>query len=54
MKRYYTKPTVEKVEFNYREQVVAASGGCVYEWSNITDSASVTCHENRVPNNNVN
>ncbi len=26
MKRVYSEPTVEKIDFNYREQVVAASG----------------------------
>lgn len=26
MKREYTRPTVEKLAFNYRNQVVAASG----------------------------
>lgn len=27
MKKVYEAPTVEKIAFNYREQVVAASGG---------------------------
>lgn len=27
MKREYNRPTVEKIEFDYRNQVVAASGG---------------------------
>ena len=26
MKKTYTSPTVEKIRFNYRDQVVAASG----------------------------
>ena len=42
MKKNYEAPSVEKIEFNYRDQVVAASGldnnwlgasntGCVYK-----------------------
>lgn len=27
MKKQYETPTVEKIQFDYREQVVAASGG---------------------------
>ncbi len=27
MKRVYGEPTIEKIDFNYREQVVATSGG---------------------------
>lgn len=27
MKKFYTKPTAEKLAFQYRDQVVAASGG---------------------------
>ena len=33
MKKEYTTPEVEKVEFNYREQVVASS--CIDRWVNI-------------------
>ena len=29
MKKTYTSPTVEKIRFNYRDQVVAASGAPV-------------------------
>ena len=32
MKKNYVSPTAEKVEFNYSEQVVAASGGTVCEY----------------------
>lgn len=28
MKKVYETPAVEKVEFQYRDQVVVASGGC--------------------------
>ena len=39
MKKLYEKPTVEKIRFNYRDQVVAASGNNVDEviaerWNN--------------------
>ena len=34
MKKEYTTPEVEKVEFNYREQVVA-SPDCQYQFTNI-------------------
>ena len=37
MKKEYNAPLVEKVEFNYREQVVASNGGgknCIYVWQN--------------------
>lgn len=27
MKRIYSEPTIDKIDFDYREQVVAASGG---------------------------
>ena len=34
MKKEYTTPEVEKVEFNYCEQVVASSGnGCIGLWN---------------------
>ncbi len=26
MKRIYSEPTIEKIDFDYREQIVAASG----------------------------
>ncbi len=29
MKQTYSAPTIEKIDFNYREQVVATSGGYV-------------------------
>lgn len=34
MKKEYTTPEVEKVEFNYREQVVASPDGCKDVWIN--------------------
>lgn len=39
MKKEYTTPEVEKVEFNYREQVVASSStSCESSWVNIGES----------------
>jgi len=36
MKKTYEKPTVETVKFQYRDQVVVASGGgsCRTDWKN--------------------
>ena len=36
MKKVYEAPSVEKIAFQYRDQVVAASGGekCVSAWLN--------------------
>lgn len=36
MKKDYMAPEAEKIEFNYRDQVVAASGShtCVIQWTN--------------------
>lgn len=36
MKRMYEKPTAEKVEFNYREQVVA-SGGTICQYVHVNE-----------------
>lgn len=35
MKKTYEKPTVETVKFQYRDQVVVASGKCGIEYRNI-------------------
>lgn len=40
MKRYI-KPTMQKVEFRYEEQVVA-SGPCIHQWNNIGVDGCVT------------
>ncbi len=32
MKKVYEAPTVEKIAFMYRDQVVAASGVCESKW----------------------
>ena len=34
MKKTYEAPTAEKMEFNYRDQVVVASGTCTDSWVN--------------------
>ena len=39
MKKSYETPSVEVVEFKYRDQVVAASGGCTNQWVNIGDDS---------------
>ena len=41
MKKNYEKPTAEKMLFNYRDQVVAASTGnnCTSVWVNVGDSS---------------
>ena len=35
MKKAYEAPTVEKIAFQYRDQVVAASAQCTDQWVNI-------------------
>lgn len=32
MKKKYVAPAVDTVKFEYKDQVVAASGGCSYVW----------------------
>ena len=34
MKKMYETPEVEVVKFQYRDQVVVASGGCTAKWVN--------------------
>ncbi|MBR3763133.1 MAG: hypothetical protein IKK57_01105 [Clostridia bacterium] len=36
MKKTYETPSVEKIAFQYRDQVVVASGGhqCIIDWTN--------------------
>lgn len=38
MKEMYEKPMAEKIVFSYKEQVVAASGGCTSQWMNTGDT----------------
>ena len=39
MKKMYETPEVEVVKFQYRDQVVATSGGCLSAWVNIGASS---------------
>ena len=39
MKKMYETPEVEVVKFQYRDQVVAASGNCESVWVNIGASS---------------
>ena len=44
MKKVYEAPTVEKIEFMYRDQVVAQSGGgekCISTWINAGGTSCV-------------
>ena len=38
MKKTYETPNAEKIMFQYRDQVVAASGKCTSKWENIGDN----------------
>ena len=35
MKKAYSTPEVEKINFQYRDQVVVASSACVSRWENV-------------------
>lgn len=50
MKKTYEKPTVETVKFQYRDQVVVASGGhtCIIKWTDAKDSGN--CYPDVVQN----
>ena len=39
MKKTYERPEAEKMDFCYRDQVVAASVTCVDRWVNIGDGS---------------
>ena len=41
VKKTYETPEAEKIMFNYRDQVVAASQGCQSVWVNIGASSCV-------------
>lgn len=56
MKKIYETPAVEKVNFDYKNQVVASGGttptcGTVYGWS--TPTTETTCHEQHYQENQV-
>lgn len=35
MKKTYVAPVAEKINFEYKDQVVAASGNCTNQWVNV-------------------
>lgn len=41
VKKTYETPKAEKIMFNYRDQVVAASQGCLSAWVNIGAASCV-------------
>lgn len=46
MKKTYETPSVEKIAFQYRDQVVAASGfggSCTFHYENSEGTASSSC-----------
>lgn len=47
MKKVYETPEVEKIAFQYRDQVVAASNGisgtCTFTWENLEAESHSTC-----------
>lgn len=45
MKKTYETPTAEKIEFRYRDQVVASIGGtsCTQNWFGFGDSSTSGC-----------
>ncbi len=38
MKKNYETPSIEVVKFQYRDQVVVASGTCVSRWENVGEN----------------
>lgn len=56
MKKTYEAPSIEKIAFQYRDQVVAASGGghtCVIHWNqqaNTNECSSVVEKTSESPN----
>lgn len=44
MKKFYVSPTIEKIAFRYRDQVVAASGG-----ENIPGGSKCTVQDTSLP-----
>lgn len=45
MKKAYTPPAAEVVKFEYKDQVVAASGGCIVQRGNILGSTTMECED---------
>ena len=49
MKKTYVAPVAEKIKFEYKDQVVAASGqSCTSQWINIGNS---NCNESELVKN---
>ena len=42
MKKTYETPSIEVVKFQYRDQVVVASGKCTGVWKNVGDESCAT------------
>lgn len=53
MKKTYLAPAAEVIKFEYRDQVVAASGGCIVQRGNILSSTTSECEEVIDQNNAV-
>ena len=43
MKKTYEAPSIEKIAFQYRDQVVVASGNCPPIYANIDNSGDKVC-----------
>ena len=43
MKKTYTTPVAEKIEFSYRNQVVASGTSCTQNWVGYGDSLTSGC-----------
>lgn len=48
MKKTYVAPVAEKINFEYKDQVVVASGNCTNQWTNIGDAG---CKEQELVKN---
>lgn len=49
MKKTYSTPVAEKIEFRYRDQVAAESGTvCTQKWTGFGDSFGVGCSSETV------
>ena len=52
MKKNYQAPEVEVVKFEYKDQVVAASSGCIYQRGNTLYDSTSEC-EGIIDQNNA-
>ena len=54
MKKTYVTPEIEKVKFQYRDQVVVASGGaCTQHYVNDRDLSNTNCNPTHWTGDNV-